>query len=453
MKDLALLPITMVVMLAITMRRVEGSWFGPSALFGLYWSVLLCTTYVFLPDFTLTFAGVTWIVIAYCALIVGGLLSHARPEDDQVNRVEPVRTREFNELGLLLLLVLMCSAAAMAAVPVLAAGAGFSARELTSGNSFILVAGYYSSNRYDDPSFREPALGIALYSFAYVGSILGGRLFVLGRGFLSRMLALLPLAVAGLLALLMTTRALVLLSLLLWASGYMISNVLGGVRELKIMTVQKLRLFLLFCVVAVALFIGGQLIRAGGSDRVEKSAIYASVATSFFGSTSTFTTWFSDTSGGQLPEYGWGTRTFSGPLNWILPGFDRSSIATFEPIVVGGGSTLGEDTTVATLFRELIYDFTPAGSLLLFVILGSFGARAYRACLTGGIRRSAGLGTYYFIVLYSMMGFVYKFTTLVAVSLAFLAYCRYVGARLEYCRGREVATGFTRARTASRASL
>jgi hypothetical protein len=113
----------------------------------------------------------------------------------------------------------------------------------------------------------------------------------------------------------------------------------------------------------------------------------------------------------------------------VLPDFDRASIATFDPIVVGGGSELGEDTTVATLFRELIYDFTPAGSLLLFAALGVFGARSWRRCVSHGLRGSAALSVYYLIVLYSMMGFVYKFTTLIAVSLGFAAYCRLMGPR------------------------
>jgi oligosaccharide repeat unit polymerase len=436
-RDLNLIPLSVVVLLALAMRRLEGSWYGPSAFFGLYWSAFLCAIYIFLPDFTLTLPGVTWILCAYCALIVGGLISRTRPYTGPRPQAVQRRAAAFNERRVLVLLVLVCSAATIAATPVLTAAAGVPLQDLTSGANFIQVAGYYTSNRYNDPSFREPAWGIALYSFAYVGSILAGRLFVVGGTLPIRLMTFLPLACAGFLATLMTTRSLVLVSLLYWATGYMISCVLGGAYQRQIITLKKLRLFLTFCAVAIALFIGGQLVRAGGSDKVDRSAIYASVATSFLGSTSSFTMWFSDTAGGQLPEYGWGTRTLSGPLNWVLPGFKRSSIATFDAIIVGNGSALGEDTTVATLFRELIYDFTPAGSLLLLCALGSFGTKAYAACMSGGIRRSAGLATYYLIVLYSMMGFIYKFTTLMAVSLAFLAYCRYAGKRLAESEGRD----------------
>jgi oligosaccharide repeat unit polymerase len=319
---------------------------------------------------------------------------------------------------------------AIAATPILTAAADVPVSELARVEQFLQVAGYYTTNRYNDPAFREPSLGIALFSFAYLGAILGGRLFALRRTFRARLVALLPLAAAAFLAMLMTTRALVLLSLLLWITGYLVSQPLGASAGQRLLTMRRMALAAGVCGVAVALYVGGQVVRAGGADKVARDQMYTSMATSFLGSASTFTTWFADTSGGQLAAYGWGRRTLSGPLNWLLPDFDRSSVATFDPIIAGGGnSEFGEDTTVATLFREWIFDFTPAGSLLLMFALGVFGARSYTAACREGLRRCAGIASYYLIVLYSMMGFVYKFTTLAAVSLAFLGYCRYVGAR------------------------
>lgn len=429
MQQLTLLPLSLVVLLAFVMRRVEGSWLGPCAIFGLYWSGFLSLTYVLLPDFTLTFFGVLWIVFAYGALIAGATLGSRRSSEHRPELIAGHHAIVRGEPKLLQLLVVGCALLALAATPFLTAAAGVAPSELTSAGNFVQVAAFYTSNRYNDPAFREPAMGIALYSFAYVGSILGGRMFVLARTWGAKIFALLPLMAAGFLALLMTTRALVLLSLLLWLSGYLISNAMRGPAERQLMSIRKLGLFLFFCAIALGLFVAGQLVRAGDADKVARNDIYASVATSFMGSTSTFTTWFDETSWGQLPAYGWGTRTLSGPLNWVLPDFDRASIATFDPIVVGGGSALGEDTTVATLFRELIYDFTPAGSLLLFAALGVYGARAWRRCVSYGLRGSAALSIYYLIVLYSMMGFVYKFTTLIAVSLGFTAYCRLIGTR------------------------
>jgi oligosaccharide repeat unit polymerase len=430
MEDLTLIPLVAIVALALLMRNLEGSWLAPGAFFGLYWSGFLSATYVLLPSFTLMSSGVGWIAGAYVALIVGVLLAQGRGATGGVMIEGLPRQQDPGEARWLLWLVPVCAFVAIGATPVLTAAAGVPVSDLAVPDQFLQVAGYYTTNRYNDPGFREPSLGIALFSFAYLGAILGGRLFALRRTFRARLAALLPLAAAAFLSMLMTTRALVLLSLLLWITGYLVSQPIGASAGLRLLSMRKMALAASVSGVAVALYVGGQVVRAGGSDNIARDEMYTSVATSFLGSTSTFTTWFADTSGGQLAEYGWGRRTLSGPVNWLLPGFDRSSVSTFDPIIVGGGnSEFGEDTTVATLFREWIFDFTPVGSLILMFALGVFGAWSYGAARREGTRRCAGLASYYLIVLYSMMGFVYKFTTLAAVSLAFLLYCRFVGAR------------------------
>ena len=429
MTELTILPLAFFVAVVIAVRRVEGTWVGPCAFFGAYWSAFLAGTYVLVPSFELLTSGVTWIVVCYAALIVGAQLA-SRPGIRPSRRTwSDQPDDDDDELRILRPMVCVCALLALASVPILVKAAGVRFGELDTLKGFLRVAVYYTSNRYNDPDFREPALGIALYSFAYLGSLLGGRLFFLSTTIRRRMLGFAPLAMAGFLATLMTTRALVLLSMLLWATGYVVSYVARGNLHRELVSVKNLSFFMLFVVVALVLFVGGQLVRAGGAANVAKNEIYRSIATSFLGSTSSFTMWFDKTSGGQLRNYGWGARTLSGPLRWLLPGFHRSSIATFEPIIVGTGSSLGEDTTVATLFRELIYDFTLPGSILCLIGIGYYGARSFVLSLVGGLRRSAALASYYFLVLYSMMGFVYKFTTLIAVMLGFWAYCAYAGSR------------------------
>jgi oligosaccharide repeat unit polymerase len=410
------------------MRVTERSWFGAATFFGLYWTCLLGAVLVLVPNFTLTVSGVAWIVLSYFALIVGSIAARFGGVKD-IGRGDVALHDERAEANTLGLLVAGGALLALCSVPILVSQAGVSVFDLTNFKSLLQVAAYYTSNRYNDPTFREPALGIALWSFAYLASVLGGRLFVVARGVSARGLAFAPIVVAALLAMLMTTRALVLLSLLLWVSGYMVSTVERGRQNRRVLRARTVFLVVVLCCAAVTLFVAGELVRGGGADKVSRQGIYASVATSFLGSTSSFTMWFDQTAGGQLDGYGYGARSLSGELDWLLPGFQRADVGTFTPIVVGNGSGLGEDTTVATLFREWIYDFSPAGCLVLFALLGFFGGRAYAACSGSGIIRGAGLATYYLIVLYSMMGFVYKFTTLLAISIAFGLYCRYLGWR------------------------
>lgn len=421
----------LVLLLAVMvgfMRVTERSWFGAATFFGLYWTCFLGAILLFVPDFTLTVSGVAWIVLSYFALIVGSVAARFGGVK-AAGAAHALLCDQGAEETMLRLLVAGGAILALCSVPILVNAAGVSVFDLTDFKSLLEVAAYYTSNRYNDPTFREPGLGIALYSFAYLASILGGRLFVIARGAGARILAFAPILAAAVIATLMTTRALVLLTLLLWATGYMISAVERGRQKRTFLEARTVFLVAVLSCAAIALFVAGQLVRGGGANNVSQREISASIATSFLGSTSSFTMWFDQTAAGQLDDYGYGARTLSGELDWLLPGFRRADVGTFEAIVVGNGSSLGEDTTVATLFREWIYDFSPAGCLALFTLLGFFGGRAYSACSGKGVVRGAGLAAYYFIVLYSMMGFVYKFTTLLAVSIAFGCYCGYLNWR------------------------
>ena len=418
----------LVAVMAVVMRLVERSWFGPAAFFGLYWSGFLWAVMLLVPSFTLTASGVAWIALSYFALIVGATLArYGTKATANIGILNGSYTP--GEVKTLKLLVVGGSLLALCAVPILVRAAGVSISGFRNFRSLLRVAGYYTSNRYNNPSFREPALAIALWTFAYIASALGGRLFVVAPKTSARLIAFTPIVVAAVLATLMTTRALVLLSLLLWVSGYMMSIVERGHRQKRAISGRAVILVIVLGCSAIGLFIAGELVRGGGAAKVSRQRIYASVATSFLGSTSSFTMWFAKTAGGQLENYGYGARTLSGELQWLMPGFRRASVATFKPIVVGRGSDLGEATTVATLFRGWIFDFSPAGCLALFAVLGAFGARTYAGCASRGIIRGAGLSAYYLIVLYSMMGFVYKFTTLLAVSIAFTFYCKYLSGR------------------------
>ena len=411
------LAVLLLLAVAVVIRVQHRSWLSPAAFWGLVWAVILLSSVLFVPDYLLRVAGVAWIL--GCVLIVsaGADLGH---------RIHFLRQAESSLLTdnikrslLIKRLRNTCFLSAvmgMGAVLVYLNEAGASLGDVWSIDRIFEIAHAYSFSRYSDRTFREPELAIFLSSFIYLSALLGGTLIALSPKF--SFISIIGFIPALCVTIILTTRASFLFSGILWISAYLATSVALTSGKYSLFTGRRMWVMSVLVVLAISVYVIGQVAREGDLD-TDFLAIVPIVVSAFLGSPSAFTLWFSDNWYRSMP-LGLGERTFAGPLGFEWPYFDATT--------VGSSSLTQQTTTVHTLYRELIHDYSLTGSMIVLFVLGLFGGWAFRKAVHGKPLAIAMLSIFYCIALNSLAGFPFAYTTIC------FAWGLYASTLLVFCR-------------------
>ena len=404
------------------MRVRQRTWMAPSALFWLYWCAFLVSTFWLAPSYTLTILGVAAIFGFGAILSLGDFVgATAAGRHGRVTRRWRLDfDRVSHYASKLTTLCIIASVIGCLAVVVYVIAAGYSLADMLSIKDVFAIASKYTAARYQHPaSYREPNLAILFSIFVYVSALFGGSLFAISRKWRHKVASLLGFIPAFAISNLLTTRAAFLLTALLWLSSYFAVNVSLSQGKYRLFSRRRVWGLLGLLIISLGVYAVGQVVRQGSYKTPNYEMVIETMQSSFLGSTSSFTMWFSR-NWDYFGPLGMGRRILSGPLQWILPDFSRKSVSTFPAIILGHGDKPNENTTVAALFREVIFDFSILGAMPFFLILGAMGGYSFRRASRGNILGIWMLSIFYGIALYSMMGFIFKFTVVLAAYVLYV---------------------------------
>ena len=385
----------------------------PGAFIPLFWAgwLILC---MLPPDYDFPIEGLIWITLSCMTVAFGSELGY-NISTGLTNRVKVYDSSVMEKS--LSVVVAVCFVGGVGSCLDYYLSSGLGSLSNLSVDTLYRIAHYYSYSRYNNPAFQEPLLATILSITIYIGAFAGGALFYLSNRVGRRLLSLSSLLTALCVTVLLTTRASFLYTLAMWISSYLatMAFVTDSVKKTTFTKDALLAVGALFS--AVTIYLLGQAMRSG--EFSFDTLFYAGIpnlASAFLGSTSAFCKWFSE-SWYASPDPGYGIRSLA-LIRYLLGDYRP----TYDPIEVGiYGSLTGETTTLFTIFRELIDDFTLPGSLAVLYVFGMTSGWAYLQVKNGSRIGIILLIAFYFVTLTSFTGSPFSYTTLIAAIVTYAA--------------------------------
>lgn len=383
-----------------------GSGLAPGAFIMGFWGLLMLGVGLLTPDYAVTGTGAVAIFLACLAMAIGSALVPIKKRTSYVPRWRnhPV---ESGNGHFLLSACVVGSLMGLAAMVVYTIEAGFSLSSLMSLRDVLTIAHYYSYSRYNIPGYREPGLAVFLTSFMYWAAFCGGARFALGGTRMQRILSLTCFVPATGITLLLTTRTDFLEVAVMWIAGYLaLSAMLTGGRW-RLLTRKRVSGAMMAAAAAVIMYVVGGMFRSGRVGVSHVAASLPNLFSAFLGSVPAFSAWIGRAWDAPVP-LGLGSSTLAGPLG-LLFSIKR---AHFSPMIVGHGNINSAPTTVYTLFREVIYDYSLPGALIILILFGFMGGLAWRGALSRRWLGVAILTAFYLVIMTSFVGSPFAYTTI-----------------------------------------
>lgn len=345
--------LVVMVLLAVMVRALAGSWFHPSAVLAGIWVALFAApTLGGLPATPLT-------MIVIFVILAGAFATAAiriRPSEVCVSAIHAPKLAVLFVLG-------SGVAGAVSALLVYRAN-GVSLGTVLDYNLLLDAASDVTVRRYGN-DLTTPALSTLLLAWLYAGALLAPFVTTgLRRG---KLLAVLfaPLFGGAFYALTTTIKAALIIAACNTLGAWLVTKSLrtGGIPELR----PRVVLGVLTSATVLAIsFVYFTAVRAGGWTPGNRDQVLGSVLVYTGGGIPAFEAWLNDPQRIDEP-LGWGGHTFAGLAKY--PVGDPSLGNAYADVRAVGPS----ETNVYTILRPLTEDFTLPGSVLV-VTLGALAA-------------------------------------------------------------------------------
>lgn len=393
MEDVAInFPITVLGLIGIWNRTVANSWFTPACFFTMLWFMILLITRIIAPEFPAYSFGLWYIVALALALTLGSLLVPIQivPRQERYSTLEEINFFFYRRSPAIMLLISVFSLTAILGILGLLLF-GIRRYELNADLFSVLSL---PGQLYDD---RDAGIILIPWYIRYLtyflmpAALLGGIITPFEK-LPRKLICYLPIILSVVVGMIYTTRAGILLTLILYLSGLFSSYVLLK-KDADLLSDLKTFLGLSFTVlflISVWLFL--QWLRGGASADFIFYPVLNTIKSAVFGTTAAFTTWLQ-----HFHQHGaaFGLYTFAGPLDLI--GVNERQLGFYADFI-----TLPTGyTNIYTAFRGLIQDFTIPGSIFICLLIGFLIQLAYLRCRDGNIIWVLPLSLFYAFTLFS----------------------------------------------------
>ncbi len=424
-----LLPALALVALAMLARRHLGSWFAPGAFFALFWTVAVWVPLLFAPDTQVMPSGLWWIfasaLAVYLGTAAGVALFGRRPERPQV---------DFRWPGLRTAVACFSIAGFGAPISILASR-GYSVLVFLSPTKLADVEREFSVARYIQGE-TEPTIERAFLVSIYLAALLGGLLLADRRAGRWRWLALLPLLPGTAVAAVETTRSSIYFPIVLMACSFLVAELLLRRRLTVLLTPRRVVGAILLGVVVVPVSLWLQLSRYGYdiNNGYQVQDVVDRFRLGSFGYLSVFTNWF-DAAGLSSHDLSYGALSFAGVFDAL--GIQQRLVGLYSQSLFVGDS--GGASNIYTIFRGLIEDFSPSGSLVLLVMIGIVAGFAYAGVQRGDLPLAPFLAAFYAATAWSFVVDIFVYNTILLGGFLFAVYIVAVAHRATHV---DAATGY-----------
>lgn len=394
--------------IAIVARRSGGSWYSPAAFFAAFWSVFgglpLVASPISVPP-----TGMLFIAGACGAVFAGGWA--ARRLRPAIAGPGPA----LNEPPLLGWFIVACTFLGVVVV-VLIIGTIGSVPGPPRDLSFSGVVGKFHDLAIarNAGTWQEPAIARVLTTAAYLGAMLSGLMIAIRQTGSMRWLSLAVVLPSVTITIMLTTKASLLIPIVLGASSYLATCVATG-RPPTLTWKRTVWLVGVIAVLSVA-FVLVQMVRYAGWSSGQPLAVIQLLWLDSFPYLGVFSAWFQSNALSVSLHPALGQYTFAGAFE-LLHIHSRVAGVYTEQVSIGGSTY-----NIYTAFRGFIEDFTVPGALLFLGAVG-FGAElAYRRIRSGDLVFMPLLAAFYATTLWSFVVNIFMYNSIVMTFVILFGY-------------------------------
>ena len=387
-----IIPLISLGSIGIFNRIYLKSWLAPASIFSMLWFLLLSTTLFVAPGFPIYPFGVWYILAISVALTLGSLLvpKHILPDSEKYNTIEAIKLFFFTRSNLILLVIaIFCLISIVGIFVLLLFGVK---RYGLSFNIYSIIS--LPGQLYDD---RDAGILLIPWYIRYLtyfimpSSLLGGILIPFEK-YPRKIICYLPIILAILIGMVYTTRASILLSIILFISGLFSSYIILKNDDNYFLSFRSFFNFASLLIFLLSSWIFLQWLRGGGDSEFIFYPIINSIKSAVLGSTTAFTTWLQNYKQHSLA---FGLYTFAGPMDII--GLNDRQLGFYSEFI----SLPNGYSNIYTAFRGLIHDFSITGSILICFVIGIVAQLSYRRCRDGNVIWLIPLSLYFAFTLFS----------------------------------------------------
>lgn len=393
---LALIPLTVLVLIAFIARSYYGTWIHPGSFFVLFVSVFFIAPLVVAPDFYISPSSMWWVLTSTLAFLSGSIvmdhkyrtgLVHNNALHDSSNNIDLDNAVDkindsycFPFLKTILVTSIILGILSSIYLIIIF---GKSISIYLSLEEIVSVGREFSVLRYSGDPFTY-LITQMLLPFVYASPIFGGILLSVNNNNKEKFLSFCSLLPAVIVLVTQTTRAAILISLIMFFSGYIASQVLIG-KNKNYRLFSKNRILTLLAIIIVVLLMSAfsNIARTGEIptiDKIIKRSSNANVKVGILGHASAFSQWF-EQNWNRDNKLMFGYMTFQGVYN--LFGIEKSEMNDIaDPVNVSFGKTT---TNIYSIFRRFAEDYSFSGSLLFLFFLGIITVAVYQKVEKGSV--------------------------------------------------------------------
>ena len=387
-----IIPLISLGFIGIFNRIYLKSWLAPASIFSMLWFLLLSTTLFVASEFPIYPFGLWYILAISVALTLGSLLvpKHILPDSEKYNTIEAIKLFFFTRSNLILLVIaIFCLISIVGIFVLLLFGVK---RYGLSFNIYSIIS--LPGQLYDD---RDAGILLIPWYIRYLtyfimpSSLLGGILIPFEK-YPRKIICYLPIILAILIGMVYTTRASILLSIILFISGLFSSYIILKNDDNYFLSFRSFFNFSSLLIFLLSSWIFLQWLRGGGDSEFIFYPIINSIKSAVLGSTTAFTTWLQNYKQHNLA---FGLYTFAGPMDII--GLNDRQLGFYSEFI----SLPNGYSNIYTAFRGLIHDFSITGSILICFVIGIVAQLSYRRCRDGNVIWLIPLSLFFAFTFYS----------------------------------------------------
>jgi oligosaccharide repeat unit polymerase len=406
----AWVPVFLLLGLTLYCRTLAGSWFTPSAFFGLFWLCFVVASLLSV-DHRVPWLGIWALVSLVAAVQLGSMLGEIQGEQtggeetqiEQAALAERLQLEHITRLRTLRACVVLTLGATAAMIYF----ALYSLDLFHQTFSFILLvqmAAKWTLLRYD--GFIDPwPLRLAAI-WVYPPALVGGILFPLSRNSRDKSIAIASLLPGLLLTALSGGRAAFLVAGVCWLGGCGSTRAYFPEIRRGFFSLKSGLLLAAGAVALLVLYVGINSLR-GAKDASDARDLSLEVNSGqirnyMFGMPAAFAEWFDRD---QHDSMQWGALSFPGAF--ALLGIRQRTLGTYTD----SAPTVGlEGTNIFTIFRGLVQDFTMVGAFFISGVWGFLWGRSYcqHSLQPGTV---LALSAYYAVALFSPLMCLFGFNS------------------------------------------
>ena len=373
---------------------------SPPVFFSSLWSFFILVPLIFAPQFPINSYGLWIITLFVYGLGIGSFIGNNFSNNQIIPNAKLLNKKTFKPLFFIVEGMIILSLTGL----ILLFYFGLSRFNLSNSLiDLILLPNQFSMDRYTDVVVMPISIRLMMY-FLFPASLTAGIVFRFVDKKWKKAVLFLPIFLSIGYAFILTTRSTIILSLVLWFSGFFAAKILKHDEKVKFFNIQSLLLILFFGAIFIGIFILTAWLREAGGEFIF-SEIVVNIRAYFFGYLSSFTQWAQNYNYDNLSM---GLITFAGPADLI--GLTDRGLGFYNEI-----SILGEShTNIFTALRGIIHDFSIFGGFIFFLLFGLLSTLAYRKCIQNKILWIIPLSIFYAFTIYSPLISIFNYNSIIA---------------------------------------